>query len=80
MHLNWSTIYLIWKVIEGLSDWKRANIIPIYKNKNLGNCRAVSLTTFLGEVVEQVFVEVFSKHMKDKKENGWETPAQIYQV
>lgn len=56
-----------------------SNIIPIYINENLGKYRAVSLTAFLGEVVEQVFMEVFSKNVKDKKENGGENPAQIYQ-
>lgn len=56
-----------------------SNIIPICINENLGKYRAVSLTAFLGEVVEQVFMEVFSKNVKDKKENGGENPAQIYQ-
>lgn len=47
----------------------------------MGNCRAVSLATFLGEkvFVKQVFIEVFSKNMKDKKEKGWENPTQTYQ-
>lgn len=73
MHLSWCTaelVYHIWKVIEDLSDWKRANI-PICKKEILRNqWDQSSLTSVSGEVMEQVFVEVVSRHMKDKKVAG----------
>uniref|UniRef100_A0A674JIV0 Reverse transcriptase domain-containing protein n=1 Tax=Terrapene triunguis TaxID=2587831 RepID=A0A674JIV0_9SAUR len=59
-----------WKMGEIPEDWKRANIVPIYKkgNKdNLGNYRPVSLTSVPGKIMEQIIKQSICKHLEDNK-------------
>jgi len=51
-------------------DWRKANVIPIFKEgkkDDSGNCRLLSLTSVPGKVIEQISLETISTHMKDKK-------------
>jgi len=36
----------------------------------LGNCRPVSLTSALGKIMEQTFLELISGHMQKRKVTG----------
>ncbi|CAM5157187.1 unnamed protein product [Eretmochelys imbricata] len=59
-----------WKMGDIPEDWKRANIMSIYKkgNKdNLGNYRPVSLTSAIGKIMEQIIKQSICKHLEDKK-------------
>ncbi|CAM5162260.1 unnamed protein product [Natator depressus] len=59
-----------WKTEEIPEDWKRANIVPIYKkgNKdNPGNYRPVSLSSVLGKIMEQIIKQSICKHLEDSK-------------
>uniref|UniRef100_K7EX79 Reverse transcriptase domain-containing protein n=1 Tax=Pelodiscus sinensis TaxID=13735 RepID=K7EX79_PELSI len=62
-----------WEIGEIPEDWKRANIVPIYKkgNKNNpGKYRPVSLTSVPGKIMEQVIKEIFCKHLESGKVIG----------
>uniref|UniRef100_A0A674ICA9 Reverse transcriptase domain-containing protein n=4 Tax=Terrapene triunguis TaxID=2587831 RepID=A0A674ICA9_9SAUR len=62
-----------WETGEIPEDWKRANIVPIYKkgNKNNpGNYRPVSLTSVPGKIMEQVIKEIICKHLEGGKVIG----------
>uniref|UniRef100_K7EYU7 Reverse transcriptase domain-containing protein n=1 Tax=Pelodiscus sinensis TaxID=13735 RepID=K7EYU7_PELSI len=62
-----------WQTGEIPEDWKRANIVPIYKkgNKNNpGNYRPVSLTSVPGKIMEQVIKEIICKHLEGNKVIG----------
>uniref|UniRef100_A0A8C3I6M2 Reverse transcriptase domain-containing protein n=1 Tax=Chrysemys picta bellii TaxID=8478 RepID=A0A8C3I6M2_CHRPI len=62
-----------WETGEIPEDWKRANIVPIYKkgNKNdPGNYRPVSLTSVPGKIMEQVIKEIICKHLEGGKVIG----------
>ena len=50
--------------------WKRANVTPVFKNgrkEDPGNYRPVSLTLIPGKVIEQLILEIISRHLKDRK-------------
>ncbi|CAM5164334.1 unnamed protein product [Eretmochelys imbricata] len=60
----------LWKTGESPEDWKRANIVPIYKkgNKNNpGNYRPVSLTSVPRIIMEQIIRQSICKHLEDNK-------------
>jgi len=55
---------------EVSDDWRRANVTPGFKKdktKDLMNCRLVNHTSVPGKLMEQLFLETASRHMKDKK-------------
>ena len=51
-------------------DWRKACVTPVYKKgkkENPGKDRLVSLTSTPGKVMEQLILEVSSKHVEKKK-------------
>lgn len=47
-------------------DWKRANVIPVYKNgprENPGNYKPINLNSIPGKVMEQVQLETITNQM-----------------
>ncbi|KFV86063.1 hypothetical protein N308_15375, partial [Struthio camelus australis] len=59
-----------WRSGEVPEDWKKANVTPVCKKgkkEEPGNYRPVSLTSILGKVMEQLLLEVITKHVEDKK-------------
>ena len=60
----------LWETGEVPSDWKRGNVIPIFKNgkkEDWGNYRPVSLTSVSCKIVEQMLLGTMLWHMEDKK-------------
>lgn len=50
--------------------WRKANIIPAFKKGNMEdpeNNQPVSLTSKSGKLVEQLSLDIISKHMEQKK-------------
>ncbi|KFV87094.1 RNA-directed DNA polymerase from mobile element jockey, partial [Struthio camelus australis] len=59
-----------WRSGEVPEDWKKANVTPVFqkgKKEEPGNYRPVSLTSIPGKVMEQLLLEVITKHVEDKK-------------
>ncbi|KFV87304.1 RNA-directed DNA polymerase from mobile element jockey, partial [Struthio camelus australis] len=59
-----------WRTGEVPEDWKKANVTPVFqkgKKEEPGNDRPVSLTSIPGKVMEQLLLEVVTKHVEDKK-------------
>ncbi|KFV81912.1 hypothetical protein N308_05122, partial [Struthio camelus australis] len=56
-----------WRTGEVPEDWKKASVTPVFKKEDPGNYRPVSLTSIPGEVMEQLLLEVITKHMEEKK-------------
>ncbi|KFV79716.1 hypothetical protein N308_03870, partial [Struthio camelus australis] len=59
-----------WRTGEVPEDWKKANVTPVFKKgrkEEPGNDRPVSLTSIQGKVMEQLLLEVITKHVEDKK-------------
>ncbi|KFV76616.1 hypothetical protein N308_07432, partial [Struthio camelus australis] len=59
-----------WRSGEVPEDWKKANVTPVFKKgkkEEPGNYRPVSLTSIPGKVMEQLLLEVLTKHLEDKK-------------
>ncbi|CAM4377561.1 unnamed protein product [Caretta caretta] len=59
-----------WRSGEVLEDWKKANVVPIFKKGKKeypGNYRPVSLTSVPGKIMEQVLKESILKHLDERK-------------
>ncbi|GAB0190273.1 hypothetical protein GRJ2_001492600 [Grus japonensis] len=62
-----------WRTGEVPKDWKKANVTLAFKkgkNEDPGHYRSVSLTSIPGKVMEQLILDVISKHVKEKKVIG----------
>ncbi|KFV46068.1 hypothetical protein N341_00647, partial [Tyto alba] len=60
----------LWQSGELPADWKRGNIIPVFKKGNKadpGNYSPVSLTSMPSKVVEKILLEIMLKHMENKE-------------
>ncbi|KFP28835.1 RNA-directed DNA polymerase from mobile element jockey, partial [Colius striatus] len=58
-----------WRTGEVPEDWRKANVTPAFKKgrkDNPGNYRPVSLNSIPGKVMEQLALDIISKHMKEK--------------
>ncbi|GAB0183184.1 mitochondrial enolase superfamily member 1 [Grus japonensis] len=59
-----------WRIGEVPKDWRKANVTPVFKKgkkEDPGNYRSASLTSIPGKVMEQLILEVISKHVEEKK-------------
>ncbi|CAM5133511.1 unnamed protein product, partial [Natator depressus] len=58
-----------WRSGEVPDDWKKANVVPIYKKgkEDPGNYRPVSHTSVPGKIMEQVLKESILKHLEERK-------------
>ncbi|CAM5082368.1 unnamed protein product [Natator depressus] len=59
-----------WRSGEVLDDWKKANVVPIFKKgkkEDPGNYRPVSLTSVPAKIMEQVLKESILKHLHERK-------------
>ncbi|GAB0209165.1 mitochondrial enolase superfamily member 1 [Grus japonensis] len=57
-----------WESGEVPTDWKLANVIPIYKKgvrEDPGNYRPVSLTSVPGKIMEKIILGATERHLKD---------------
>ncbi|GAB0186867.1 mitochondrial enolase superfamily member 1 [Grus japonensis] len=59
-----------WRTEALPEDWKKTNVTPVFKKgkeEDPGNYRPVSLTSIPGKVMEQLILDVISKHVEEKK-------------
>ncbi|PKU43815.1 rna-directed dna polymerase from mobile element jockey- hypothetical protein [Limosa lapponica baueri] len=62
-----------WRTGEAPEDWRRANVTPVFKKgkkEDPGNYRPVNLTSIPGKGMEQLFLDVISMHVEEKKVIG----------
>ncbi|GAB0185358.1 mitochondrial enolase superfamily member 1 [Grus japonensis] len=60
---------LSWRTGEVPQDWMKANVTPVLtkgKKEDPGNYKPVSLTSIPAKVMEQLILEVISKHVEEK--------------
>ncbi|PKU29730.1 rna-directed dna polymerase from mobile element jockey-like [Limosa lapponica baueri] len=54
-------------------DWREANVTPVFKKgkkENPGNYRPVRFTSIPGKIMEQLILDIISKHVEEKKVIG----------
>ncbi|PKU43363.1 retrovirus-related pol polyprotein from type-1 retrotransposable element hypothetical protein [Limosa lapponica baueri] len=59
-----------WLIMEVRVDWRLANVIPIYRKgwkDDPRNYRPVSLTSVLGNVMEQIILSAITQHIQDNQ-------------
>jgi len=59
-----------WRTGEVPEDWRKANVTPVFKKgkkEDPGNYRPVSLTFVPGKMMEQLFLDVLTKQVEEKK-------------
>ncbi|PKU49337.1 rna-directed dna polymerase from mobile element jockey- hypothetical protein [Limosa lapponica baueri] len=59
-----------WKTGEVPERWRKANVMLVFKKgkkENPGNYRPVSLTSIPGKLMDQLILDVISKHVEEKK-------------
>ncbi|PKU45707.1 rna-directed dna polymerase from mobile element jockey- hypothetical protein [Limosa lapponica baueri] len=59
-----------WRTGEVPEVWRKASITPVFKKgkkEDPGNYRLISLTSTPGKVMEQLILDVISKHVEEKK-------------
>ncbi|PKU26969.1 rna-directed dna polymerase from mobile element jockey- hypothetical protein [Limosa lapponica baueri] len=62
-----------WRTGEAPKYWRKANITPVYKKgkkEDPGNYRPISLTSVPGKIMEQLVLDVISKHVEDQEVIG----------
>ncbi|GAB0204823.1 mitochondrial enolase superfamily member 1 [Grus japonensis] len=62
-----------WRTGEVPEDWRKANVTLAFKKgkkEDPGNYRPVSLTSIPGKVMEQLILDVISRHVEEKKVIG----------
>ncbi|KFP30659.1 RNA-directed DNA polymerase from mobile element jockey, partial [Colius striatus] len=58
-----------WRTGHVPEDWRKANVTPVFKKgrkDDPGNYRPVSLTSIPGKVMEQLILNIVTKHMIEK--------------
>ncbi|GAB0177726.1 target of Nesh-SH3 [Grus japonensis] len=70
-----------WRTGEVPENWRKASVIPVFKKgkkEDPGNDKPVSLSSIPGKGMEQLILDVISKHVEEEKDY-WEWSAWIHQ-
>ncbi|PKU41409.1 rna-directed dna polymerase from mobile element hypothetical protein [Limosa lapponica baueri] len=70
-----------WRTGEVPEDWRKTNVMPVFEKdmkEDPGNRKPVSLSFIPGKVMEQLTLDVISKHVEEKKGHQ-ESSAWIHQ-